>query len=593
MTDTPLSMTGASGLIPEFVRDNHETFVAFIRAYVEWTEKNLRLSNLHRVRDVDASVDEFLDGFSSEYLSGFPESLAVSSTGAKVDKRLLIKNIRKFYKSKGTEASYQFLFRVLYDTSVEFYYPRSDILRASDGKWVRDRSIRTTQSNGVRLYEAINSRIRQVDSATGTILASGTVERVELYRSEGIEVAEFFLSAIDGEFVPGEPIEFDAVDSVVRESTVYGVLSPLSVVNGGQGYKVGDIVRVSDSPGYRYEYTYSEPAPPGSYTVTIESASAEGASLESPVVATTEDAASSSPSNGVATPTVAVVERVDSNGSIKKLRVQTFGIRYDATRALSFVAESESGSGAEFSATVSALVRYPGVYVSNDGHLSSNKRMQDNRYYQTYSYVLRTSLTIDKYREAVKRIIHPAGLAFFGQVLVKRCKRAELRQLCSVLGLGLPYIGNYAPYGLGTKDNLAEWFIGPDGLPAGFDPALHGPVMQSSGLNPISAAARFVPSDSPLSESGHGAGDPFWRVAHHPNVSTSGAYDVRVPVSMKDDVLDWPEWQASGDERAVWHSSFNEPNSNRPAKMVYTRESEFRKMPVGSVTTPINQRGSR
>jgi hypothetical protein len=45
--------------------------------------------------------------------------------------------------------------------------------------------------------------------------------------------------------------------------------------------------------------------------------------------------------------------------------------------------------------------------------------MPDNLYYQEFSYVIKVGLSIDKYRDAVKRILHPVGLAMFGQVNIQ------------------------------------------------------------------------------------------------------------------------------------------------------------------------------
>lgn len=57
-------------------------------------------------------------------------------------------------------------------------------------------------------------------------------------------------------------------------------------------------------------------------------------------------------------------------------------------------------------------------WTNDDGKLSVKKYIQDSRYYQSFSYVIRTGQTIDFWRDAVKRLLHPAGFAFFGQVTI-------------------------------------------------------------------------------------------------------------------------------------------------------------------------------
>lgn len=58
-------------------------------------------------------------------------------------------------------------------------------------------------------------------------------------------------------------------------------------------------------------------------------------------------------------------------------------------------------------------------YLNNDGFISDKKYIQDSRYYQNFSYVIKTGQTIDYWQDAVKKLLHPAGFAFFGQVLIQ------------------------------------------------------------------------------------------------------------------------------------------------------------------------------
>tara|TARA_B100001939_G_C16947545_1_gene620935 strand:- start:6514 stop:10278 length:3765 start_codon:yes stop_codon:yes gene_type:complete len=53
-------------------------------------------------------------------------------------------------------------------------------------------------------------------------------------------------------------------------------------------------------------------------------------------------------------------------------------------------------------------------YVSNQ-----YANLQDSRYYQSHSYVIRVGESIEKYRSIVKDLVHPAGHLFFGEVAVE------------------------------------------------------------------------------------------------------------------------------------------------------------------------------
>lgn len=55
-------------------------------------------------------------------------------------------------------------------------------------------------------------------------------------------------------------------------------------------------------------------------------------------------------------------------------------------------------------------------YLNNDGFLSDRKYIQDSYYYQDFSYVIKTGKTIELWRDVVKKLLHPSGFAFFGQI---------------------------------------------------------------------------------------------------------------------------------------------------------------------------------
>ncbi len=109
--------------LPEFVRFDHPTYVAFVEAYYEWMETQDQALNisfgLRDLADIDDTLQEFVEQFKQTYLLNFPKELAVDTeTGRPLDQRRIIKNIKAYYKAKGSEKSYKFLFRILFDTNV-------------------------------------------------------------------------------------------------------------------------------------------------------------------------------------------------------------------------------------------------------------------------------------------------------------------------------------------------------------------------------------------------------------------------------------------------------------------------------------------
>ena len=133
--------------VPEFVREEHPNFIAFLEAYYEFlenkqdTKKNdliTKSKDLRYVSDVDASIAEFENNFFNTYGNLIPRNV-------EVDKAFLIKNILPLYLAKGSDKSFQLLFRLLFNEEVEIVKPNQSVLRASDGKWLIENAFRTEQ----------------------------------------------------------------------------------------------------------------------------------------------------------------------------------------------------------------------------------------------------------------------------------------------------------------------------------------------------------------------------------------------------------------------------------------------------------------
>lgn len=73
------------------------------------------------------------------------------------------------------------------------------------------------------------------------------------------------------------------------------------------------------------------------------------------------------------------------------------------------------------------MYRSYGKYIGDDGKIgASSKKIQDSKYYQEYSYVIRANQTVDRYRDAVKKLLHPIGMAMFGEVTIRSLLDAKI-----------------------------------------------------------------------------------------------------------------------------------------------------------------------
>jgi len=62
-----------------------------------------------------------------------------------------------------------------------------------------------------------------------------------------------------------------------------------------------------------------------------------------------------------------------------------------------------------------AVAKYPGYYTSNDGFLSDTIYLQDDYFYQKFSYLITIDERLQDYSAIVKSYLHPAGTELFGE----------------------------------------------------------------------------------------------------------------------------------------------------------------------------------
>ncbi|QPB08260.1 virion structural protein [Synechococcus phage S-H9-1] len=139
--------------------------------------------------------------FESQYLGAFPQRYLKGE----VDKRTLIKNIRKFYKAKGTDASVRFIFNTLVaggeENTPSLYNPKDFTYKSSESDWVKGYALKVKVLSGDP-NDLIGKVITQ--PATSTIpFASATVDNVRFDSNvDGEAIYNIFLAeeTVNGEF---------------------------------------------------------------------------------------------------------------------------------------------------------------------------------------------------------------------------------------------------------------------------------------------------------------------------------------------------------------------------------------------------------
>ena len=397
--------------VPEFVRSEHPVFIEFLEAYYEWLEKKVNVFGrtviLQDISDIDKTLNEFVIHFKRQFLLNFPEKLAKDPDGNVVNEKTFLKNIKDFYQTKGSEKSYKLLFRALYDSGCDFYYPKTDILKASDGRWVEEKAIKVTSLNGSENFKISNNTISQIDKSSGLPTATAKVYRVTQYNIESHQVTELFLENIVGEFKAGDKVQCTLSNGSILSERIYGLFSEILVTEPGSNYTIGNRMLVDDNAD--------------------ESTTALG-------------------QGGFAR-----VSEINLKGGIKQGVVDNGGVNYN--EPLQLIIEGGDGK-AKAIMRPKALIEYPGYFTNNNGKLSSNKKIHDGHFYQDYSYVLKAEVSLDTYKDILKKLIHPAGLKVFGNISIMKSLQSDQPFHSEHQTYEVPIIGHYTPYRLQTTTNL-------------------------------------------------------------------------------------------------------------------------------------------
>lgn len=163
---------------------------------------------------------------------------------AEIDFKSLIKNLKDFYRSRGSEKSYRALFRILYgQDNLDLYYPKEDILRVSAGDWNQDVVLQLP-------YDASYLNFNGLTIVGLSSEATAFVSNVTTRRLGTIIIIELVTTNRTGTFTIGETIRATLPDGSTLTATTSGMVTGYTINDGGNGYEIGDSIVISDSVGF-------------------------------------------------------------------------------------------------------------------------------------------------------------------------------------------------------------------------------------------------------------------------------------------------------------------------------------------------------
>lgn len=405
-------------------------------------------NKLLALTDLDSSIDEFLVQFQKQFAKNVP-------VNALSNKRHLYKFLKEFYEAKGSDASYKFLFNILYDKYPYIKYPEDSLFKPSDNVWNRYRVIRVNQY----INESFSGKTITGESSGAT----ATVEKDYGYKLNQVFLKDILITfdSIRGEFLPNEHI----VTSDGVRAKIVGVLSSIEITNPGSGYAVDDTILITpDSTGGSDAAATVTDVTDGRITSIDIDTAGTGYAVNDVIVFDNTGVQRTSPSGYFET-AQAVVTSVGGSGEITGIEMYDTGRGYIGLPSLSVT--SSGGAGAVLTAVGDSIGGIKEITISNHGYnykkdptaeITGNSTatltarakalfettgefdsgaksfpsdviyIQDSYYWQNFSYVVRVDLSINKWRDVVKRLIHPAGTIFFSEYYVNSSFPNELKK---------------------------------------------------------------------------------------------------------------------------------------------------------------------
>lgn len=445
-----------SGQLPAYVREEYPIFVDFLEAYYKFLDEPNQVNNIilnsETWSDIDLTLDIFLPNFRNQYAQDI-------STSALIDIRRLLKHIHEYYESKGSENATQLFFRFMFNETATVAYPGDYILRASDGRWHQNNIIKVDTSifgNISNIYDLKHKVINLffMEPIAGAGYSARVVENVKCSDVFGQIESGIYQLEVDLPFdypfpdilsstpPPGSPTDislgnYDTYVYIQLNDVTYGsisrqIVSITSINIEGTKFSENDAYIISEI-GVEQKYfaeLYVEETP-GYVLDTFDN---------NAIVAV--DLVGSKPLSDLLKLNIVTTGQKFSSRGVFALNSPYFGDWYVDNTPGNMVADNDnldyggdtegygpidsftiiippkdsSGVSAEVVFKTGLVYKTPGFYKDSSGFISDINKLQDNYYYQPYSYVVRSPVPLQKWGATYLKSNHPTGFRMFSEL---------------------------------------------------------------------------------------------------------------------------------------------------------------------------------
>jgi hypothetical protein len=439
----------------KFIRaDSTSTFVKFLEAYYKFLEQDQGpqevLQNVRKYGDSEYTTDALIDQFFKNYGNDIPRNIVT-------DKRNFIKHFKDIYKTKGTEEAYKLLFRIMFNSNAEFFYPSEVVLKPSDGVWKYDYTIKVSEVSGYNPFDFVNTKI-----VGQTSNASAIVGNVLKVINGQTEVYELYLENVKGIFVQENIIAKKLLSVGTTPTTIIATTVPqiikIEILNSVPGYEPGKLIRIFGG-GYA-RITDVDLVGKIKGVKVIESSRYGAISFPGGIIAPITDMPppsivstgnvillsnigqySSNVAHGLSKGSVAnisfsnlpnIAENTITVTSIldsKRFIFNYYSPNINSNVNIELVSRLKHIMPANLFANVGVLKESSGYWLNNKGKLSElvyvqgpalNSVDRSKIFYQPYSYVVKSDVSIGEWAATAAQLVHPAGTQVFGEIDINK-----------------------------------------------------------------------------------------------------------------------------------------------------------------------------
>lgn len=335
-----------------------EQFPEFVRTqypvFVEFIKAYYKWMDQNYPSNYSELLD--IDNTTQDYVQYFKHSLDVDGLLDGIIEKRYLKYIKQIYNSKGSEQALIRILQIVHDADVTIDYPGKYVLRASDGKWNQESFITVETLYGTLPNQVPYFFIEQLQ--TTKIVYVTRIERITPTYTR-----LFFKKRTQLMVELGQYVEVRDGNNVIFVGGIIKSPATLEIVDGGANWQLGQIFII-----------------PGSEKNSIGK-----------------------------------VTQIDNNGTILKASVYEFGCCHLENQNIT-VYPNYTNNVLEQSSMIyrfGLISSLEGKWEDDSGKLSNEIiRLQDNFYYQQFSYVIDSDVNAGKYIDAAK-VMNPAGLKLF------------------------------------------------------------------------------------------------------------------------------------------------------------------------------------